>query len=69
MACARRLALAWGVHSVHIDDVSDVDQMTARASEVTRNQGFAESGDMIVAIAGMPFGTPGTTNLIRIATV
>ena len=69
VACARRLALAWGVHSVHIDDVSDVDQMTARASEVTRNQGFAESGDMIVAIAGMPFGTPGTTNLIRIATV
>ncbi len=66
--CARRLAMAWGVHSVHIDDVSDVDQMTERACEVARGQGFAKPGQMIVAIAGMPFGTPGTTNLIRIAT-
>ncbi len=69
LGCARRLALAWGVHSVHIDDVADVDQMTQRACEVTRSQGFAKPGEMIVAIAGMPFGTPGTTNLIRIATV
>ena len=66
--CACRLAMAWGVHSVHIGDVSDVDEMTQRACEVARNQGFAKSGQIIVAIAGMPFGTPGTTNLIRIAT-
>ncbi len=69
LACARRLALAWGVHSVHIGDVSDVDEMTQRACEVARDQGFAKAGEMIVAIAGMPFGTPGTTNLIRIASV
>ena len=69
LACARRLALAWGVHSVHIDDVADVDEMTERAREVARGQGFAKTGETIVAIAGMPFGTPGTTNLIRIATV
>ncbi len=67
---ARRLALAWGVHSVHIgDDVSDVDQMTATACDVARSEKFANSGQTIVAIAGMPFGSPGTTNLIRIATV
>ena len=69
LACARRLALAWGVHSVHTGDVSDVHQMTERACEVARDQGFAKAGEMIVAIAGMPFGTPGTTNLIRIASV
>ena len=69
LACARRLALAWGVHSVHIDDVSDVEQMAERAREVARGQGFAKAGEIIVAIAGMPFGTPGTTNLMRIATV
>ncbi len=66
--CARRLAMVWGVHSVHTDDVSDVDQMTERACELASSQGFAKAGQMIVAIAGMPFGTPGTTNLIRIAT-
>ena len=66
---ARRLALAWGVHSVHIDDVADVRQMTAIAREIACRERFAETGQTIVAIAGMPFGEPGTTNLLRIATV
>ncbi len=67
LATARRLALVWGVHSVHTADVDGVDQMTARASEVARRDRFAEAGQWIVVVAGMPFGTPGTTNLIRIA--
>ena len=69
VAVARRLALAWGVHSVHVSDVKDVNAMVEQACEVARRERFAESGQTIVAIAGMPFGTPGTTNLIRIATV
>jgi len=68
LATARRLALAWGVHSVHIGDVQDVDQMTQIACEVARSEGFARPGQTLVTIAGMPFGTPGTTNLLRIAT-
>ena len=69
LAAARRLALVWGVHSVHVPDVKDVNQMVEQACEVARRERFAESGQTIVAIAGMPFGTPGTTNLMRIATV
>lgn len=65
---ARRLSLVWGVHSVHIADVANVDQMTQRACEVARRDGFAKAGQFIVTIAGMPFGAAGTTNLIRIAT-
>jgi pyruvate kinase len=52
---------------VCVDDVADVNEMTERACSVARDQGFAKAGQMIVAIAGMPFGTPGTTNLMRIA--
>ncbi|HEY1392345.1 MAG TPA: pyruvate kinase, partial [Methylibium sp.] len=69
LAAARRLALAWGVHSVHTEDVADVRQMSEIACEISRREGFAQAGQMIVAIAGVPFGTPGTTNLMRIATV
>ncbi len=69
LSTARRLSLVWGVHSVCIADVADVNQMTQLASETARRDGFAQAGQFIVAIAGMPFGTPGTTNLIRIATV
>ena len=66
---ARRLALVWGIHSVQIKDVSNVVEMTASACNTARRESFAEAGQTIVAIAGVPFGTSGTTNLMRIATV
>ena len=69
LSTARRLALVWGVHSVHIEDVADVRQMTGIAIEVAKRESFAKSGQIIVAIAGMPFGEAGSTNLLRIATV
>lgn len=69
LSAARRLALVWGIHSVHIDDVADVHQMTELACAMARRERFAQPGQTIVAIAGMPFGTPGTTNLMRVATV
>ncbi|MEP7283648.1 MAG: pyruvate kinase, partial [Rubrivivax sp.] len=46
---ARRLAMAWGVHSVCIDDVSNVTEMTERACSVARSEGFAKAGQIIVA--------------------
>ena len=69
LSAARRLALVWGIHSVHIDDVADVHQMTELACAMARRERFAQPGQTIVAIAGMPFGTSGTTNLMRVATV
>ena len=66
LATARRLALAWGVHSLHVEDVSSVEQISTVAGAIARREGFANPGDPFVAIAGMPFGTPGTTNLMRI---
>jgi len=54
---------------VHIADVADVEEMTNSAVTVARRQGFAVAGQTIVAIAGLPFGEAGTTNLMRIATV
>ena len=68
VATARRLTVAWGIHSVQIDGVTDVNEMTAVACEIARREGFAVSGQFIVALAGMPFGSAGTTNLMRIAT-
>ncbi|MDH4052780.1 MAG: pyruvate kinase [Rubrivivax sp.] len=66
---ARRLAMVWGIHSVQIEDVANVREMTASACKIARRENFAEAGETIVAIAGMPFGASGTTNLMRIATV
>jgi pyruvate kinase len=66
---ARRLALVWGVNPVVCDDVTDVDDMTERATSTARSLNFAQPGQTIVIAAGMPFGTPGSTNLLRIAQI
>ncbi|TFZ05194.1 pyruvate kinase [Ramlibacter henchirensis] len=66
---ARRLALAWGVHALQIQDVRDVDEMTLRAVACARDEGFARPGQLVAVVAGMPFGRAGTTNLLRIAAV
>ena len=66
---ARRLALAWGVHSVHTEDAQDFIDMVHKASAIARAEGFARSGDRLVITAGVPFGTPGSTNTLRIAWV
>ncbi|MBS0306247.1 MAG: pyruvate kinase [Proteobacteria bacterium] len=63
---ARRLALAWGVHSLHVEEVASVEQIVALAAALARREAFAQPGDTYVAIAGMPFGKSGTTNLLRV---
>ncbi len=69
LATARRLALTWGVHTVHTADVSSVEEMVEHAHLHAVEEGFAEPGDRLVTTAGMPFGTPGATNLLRISWV
>jgi pyruvate kinase len=66
---ARRLALVWAVHSVQTPDVSTVAEMVEHACRCAVAEEFAKAGDTILISAGMPFGTPGATNLLRIATV
>ncbi|MBS1187987.1 MAG: ttuE [Burkholderiaceae bacterium] len=67
---ARRMAITWGVHSVLIDhDVADIDEMVAAACDTAKREGFAEAGNQLAIAAGMPFGHPGSTNLLHIVTV
>jgi len=64
---ARRLAMVWGVHAVVTKDADDIDDMARRASSFADQEGFGEAGDRIIIVAGVPFGTPGATNMVRIA--
>ena len=66
---AQRLSLAWGVHCVQTADVSNTREMVAKACRIAVDEGFAGAGDTVIVTAGVPFGTPGTTNLLRIATL
>jgi len=66
---ARRMAFVWGVHAKVVPDVSSADEMVSCAREVCQAEAFGVAGDKIVITAGMPFGRPGTTNLLRVATI
>ena len=51
---------------LHARDFLD---MVENASQHVLTDGFADPGDRIVITAGFPFGTPGSTNILRIARV
>ena len=66
---ARRLTLAWGVHSVQVPAMGTTDEMSAHASETALAEGFASKGDTIVVAAGTPVGVSGTTNMLKVLVV
>ena len=66
---ARRLALVWGLHCVFGEEPRDIDGMVDRACEVAVHEGIAKPGERIIITAGVPLGTPGATNMLRIAFV
>jgi len=69
LSVSRRLALAWGVHSVHGPESQDTNQLAETAAQLAQTSGLAQPGQHVVVLAGMPFGQSGTTNMMRIATV
>jgi pyruvate kinase len=66
---ARRLTLAWGLHCVIAEDAKDIEDVVERACRIAYNEGFAKAGERIVISAGLPLGTPGATNMLRVAFV
>jgi len=66
---ARRLVLAWGVHSVRTQDVENFNEMMGKSVRISKRQEFAQEGDTVVIVAGIPFGVPGGTNIMYIATI
>lgn len=66
---ARRLALVWGLHCVLTEDAQDLDDVVDRACRIAFREGFAQRGQRIIITAGVPLGTPGATNMLRVAFV
>ncbi|HPY40188.1 MAG TPA: pyruvate kinase [Thiolinea sp.] len=66
---ARKLTLVWGVYAVQTRDVTSLSDMVGKAARMVQRKGFAVLGDRIVVTAGVPFGQPGSTNVIRLVEV
>ena len=63
---ARRLVLTWGVHPVETSHFTEFIDVVNCASEVATEEKFASPGQRLIITAGLPFGTPGATNVLRI---
>lgn len=66
---ARRVALLWGAHAVATKDIGSFEEMIAKGKRMALRHGFGEAGSKLIALAGVPFGTPGSTNLLHVVTL
>ncbi len=64
---ARRMGLLWGVHAVRTKDIGSFEEMIGKARRMALRTRMATAGDKIIVLAGVPFGTPGSTNVIHVA--
>jgi pyruvate kinase len=66
LSTARRLGLLWGAHAVHTRDVASFEEMVAKSKRMALRARVANAGDSAVLMAGVPFGTPGSTNVLHV---
>jgi pyruvate kinase len=66
LTTARRLGILWGAHAVRTRDVASFEEMVAKAKRMALRHSIAKGGDRIIIMAGVPFGTPGSTHVIHI---
>ena len=68
-ATNRQLALTWGVRSVLTEHQPSYEKMLDVSRDVLTTLGYAQTGDQVAVTAGVPFDTPGTTNLLKVEVV
>src|SRR3546814_16966592 len=65
---ARRMGLLWGVHAVRTKDIGSFEEMIAKGRRMALRTGVRVGGKIIM-VAGVPFGPPGSTNVLHVATL
>jgi pyruvate kinase len=66
METARRLGLLWGAFAVRTKDIGSFEEMVAKGKRMALRYHLGEAGGRIIIMAGVPFGTPGSTNVLHI---
>ena len=70
MEVARRMTMSYGVQPVFAPEIQgEFSGPVPHANRILKTQKLAKKGELFVMTAGVPFGTPGSTNLLRIAEV
>jgi pyruvate kinase len=67
LGTARRLALAWGVEARVVPEPTDPEELARVAVEQAVDTGLASAGQRVLILAGLPMGSPGAANILRLA--
>ena len=67
LATARRLALAWGVEARVVPDIRDPEDIPKLACQEAVASGLAGPAERVLILAGLPMGSPGAANILRLA--
>ena len=66
-ATARKLALAWGVEPRIVPDIRDPEEIPKLACAEAIGTGLAGPAQRVLILAGLPMGSPGAANMLRLA--
>jgi len=64
-----RLTLVWGVVPVLVSEFKNTDEMVQMMVQAAREEGLVAWGDRVVLTAGIPFGSVGETNMLKVHVV
>jgi len=62
----RQMNLSWGIAPILINKEVDAQDLFESATRAAEKSGIVKKGDVVVLTAGLPLGTSGTTNMIRV---
>ncbi|HBI72392.1 MAG TPA: pyruvate kinase [Lachnospiraceae bacterium] len=62
----RQLSMAWGVTPLLIDLEHDTFELIEHAIQAVEDASYLKDGELAVVTAGVPLGTSGTTNMIKV---
>ena len=65
----RQLNLLWGVEPLLIEKKDTAGDLFEEATLQAKKAGLIKEGDVVVLTAGVPLGTTGTTNMLRVIEV
>lgn len=66
METARRLGLLWGAFAIRTRDIGSFEEMVAKGKRMALRYHLGQAGARLIMLAGVPFGTPGSTNVLHV---
>lgn len=65
----RQMNMSWGVTPVMVDEQKDTFKLFEHAIEECKKKDYVKKNDLLVITAGVPLGTSGTTNMLKVQVV